>query len=219
VSPPPRIRGHATWRARRAGSQPGHPDRWTGVRRFPPIYPLACISVVLALSGCGSGGALTIAGSRSFAGVPNGGTLRSAMRRFGTPTRIYSPNPSGQVDCVAEWSRYGVQAIYQDFADAGDGEPCAPAGSFRLASVTLHGHWSTDTGLTLGDTVSRMSSLYPHARPRGCATDQPPSGVSWSLSRVADPLGGPGAFICTLAAVASHGRIVAFMMSNLGASE
>lgn len=175
--------------------------------------------MVLALSGCANDAALTINGSRSFAGVANGGTLQSAVRQLGPTTRLYSPDSGGQVDCVAEWTRYDVHAIYQDFADPGDGEPCEPASEFRLSSVTLRGRWSTNRGLRVGDPVSRISVLYPDARQQGCVTDQPPGGVTWSLARIADPLGGPGAYICTLAAVASHGRVVAFMMSNRGASE
>jgi hypothetical protein len=182
-------------------------------------YPLVGICVALAVCGCGDVSQHRIIGSSSFDGVANGGNLRDAVSQLGRPTQLYSPGAGTPVDCVAEWASDGVQATYQDLADLPEDQPCEPASEFRLVDVTLRGRWTTDRGLRVGDPVSRISIVYTGAKLNGCVTDELPGGVVWSLHRVKDPLGAPGSYICTLAAVASHGKIIAFTMSNRGASE
>ena len=164
------------------------------------------LALAVALLGCGgSGDDLVISSARSFAGVVNGGTLKSTLQRFGTPSQLYDPDQSGNVDCIAVWKRYGVEEhCLQDFA----AQPPSRARRrrvFRLSEVTLRGSWSTDRGLRIGDTVAKMFSLYRTTITRGCVTDRVPNGTSWSLERTADPLGGPGAHICTLGALADPG--------------
>lgn len=204
----PRTRSHRAGGARSATARAS----WRA-------YPLVGICVALAVAGCGGVSQLRIIGSNSFDGVANGGNFHDAVSRLGRPTQVYSPGAGTPVDCVAEWASDGVQATYQDLANLPEGRPCEPASEFRLVDVTLRGRWTTDRGLRVGDPVSRISIVYPGAKLQGCVTDELPRGVIWSLDRVKDPLGAPGSYICALAAIASHGKIIAFTMSNRGASE
>jgi hypothetical protein len=181
----------------------------------------ALISCVLILAGCGAGTGphLRIDGERSFDGMSNPGTLVQAIDRFGYPDRIYS-HAAEPMSCYATWREYGITALFQNWGAVGGDRPCMPTRAFRLSSVELRGAWSTDKGLTVGDPVGRLVSIYGITRSERCEDEVGArSTLAYTIDSVPDPLGGPGSRLCTLGAIVSGGKVRGFVMSNRGASE
>lgn len=152
-----------------------------------------------------------------FGGMSNPGSLQRATRIFGRPTTAFAD--SSPVDCDVRWDDLGIRALFQDFG-APSGQ-CQPQSQFNLSMVTLSGpRWVTAAGLRLGDSVAALRRDYPQApSPADCSVDTPLPPSSFRLGRVPDPLGGPGSYICTLAAVVSHGVVTEFVLSSAAASE
>jgi hypothetical protein len=161
---------------------------------------------------------LRIQGSDSFGGMPNPGTLRQAIARFGRPSSMQDDG-SG-VDCFVRWDALGIRALFQDFG-ATDSASCLPADAFTLSEASLTGsRWMTSTGVRIGDPLGQLRAAYPDAaHPADCVTDHVPDSSWWRLLRTPDPLGGPGSFICTLAAIVRDGRVAQFELSSSAASE
>lgn len=176
---------------------------------------------VLIVGGCGGSGGKTleISGDGSFAGMRNPGSLAEAIDRFGYPDEIYGRR-GDIVDCYASWNRYGIKGLFQNWGASPGGQVCAPRRDFALTSVDLRGKWSTDEGLAIGDPVKRMISVYGIRKGERCFDEVGRGGVlAWTIRSIGDPLGGPGARLCTLGAIVAKGKVAGFVMSNQGASE
>lgn len=162
---------------------------------------------------------LVIRGAESYGGVPNPGTLAQAMNRLGQPS-IMRGDSSG-VDCRVSWRSLGIDALFQNFGATAPQPPCRPAASFNLSDVLITGgRWITDTGVRVGDPVSKLLSAYPDAQsPADCVTDNIFTvGVRWRLRREPDP-NVMNSYICTLSALVNNGKVAGFELSNPGASE
>lgn len=181
-----------------------------------------CLSLlVCALAGCGSGSQpeLVIQGDESFAGVPNPGTLGEAIRLFGTPDELYATEPESNVMCRAEWKSDGIEAMFRNLAAEPFEPPCSPHKDFLLIGSRLSGEWQTDRGLRVGDGAVRVDQLYGDRKREPCYDMVDHEETGWTLMRVADPLGGPGAYLCTLGVVVVDGQLTGFLISSLAASE
>jgi hypothetical protein len=154
----------------------------------------------------------------SFGGMPNPSTLRRAIDRFGQPTVMRSDGSA--VDCAVRWDDLGIRALFQDFGATGT-VACRPEASYTLSYAFLSGpRWVTDRGVRLGDPLATLTHAYPHAvHPVACSTDSQMGPEWWQLASVADPLGGPGSYICTLAARVQRGIVTEFELSSTAASE
>jgi hypothetical protein len=189
------------------------------------FWALLVASLALsALMGCGSGGThdFIIEGDQSFGGMPNPGSLARAIQQFGFPDQLYNPNPQTRYSCIARWEDDGITAQFIDWGGVGDasGPPCTPRSQMILTGVVLHGNWETDSGLRVGDSLERVNKLYHPGAKGTCA------GGLWRrnlearmLERVADPLGGPGSYLCTLGVMTSRSAVTGFVMSSRAASE
>lgn len=162
---------------------------------------------------------LIIDGSRSFGGMPNPGSLQQAIDLFGAPASLQGDD--SRIGCTARWPELGIAATFANYGAARDGPACAPAKDFVLVEALLNGpRWITDRGLRIGDTVAKLQQQYPEAtHPPDCVGPGLTDPDLWRLERVADPLGGPGSYICTLAVVVRDQKVRTFELSSQAASE
>lgn len=107
------------------------------------------------------------AGAIAHLGVPQTCTLQ----RFGAdqpPAKNYSR---------ARWVALGATATFITYGLIPDGgDACSKPASVQLDALTLTGsRWRTDRGLQIGDPLSRLQRLYPHALPH--------NGTFWIVTR------------------------------------
>lgn len=185
------------------------------------VVSLWAILAVLALAGCGSGSEqeLVIQGDESFAGVPNPGTLDEAIQRFGPPDELYATEPESNVMCRAEWRPDGIKAMFRNLAAEPFEPPCSPHKDFLLIGARLSGEWQTDRGLRVGDGAELVEELYGDRKRERCYNVVDYEETGWILMRVADPLGGPGAYLCTLGVMVVDRQVTGFLISSRSASE
>lgn len=193
-----------------------------------PIRLLAILAVAaVGLLGCGSGSDAggqwqVIEGDDSFAGMPNGGSLAEAIERLGVPDDMFSPDSEDSHECIARWRELGVTAQFINWGtiNEGGGPPCQPQGELILIGATMHGDWETDAGLRVGDSIEKVEELYDPGAAETCGAGflelRTPARM---LDRISDPLGGPGAYICTLGVMTSDGEVTGFVMSSRAVSE
>lgn len=183
---------------------------------------LVCLGIALGgLVGCGTdvSGARSIEGDESFAGMPNPGSIGEAIERFGHPDEMFAPAESGSHECIARWHEEGIDAQFIEWGAIGEEvRPCQVRPNLTLTHVTLRGDWETDSGLRTGDGMARLEELYDPGPVGSCAGYVGPDEARM-LREVADPLGGPGSYLCTLGVVVAGGEVTAFVMSSLAASE
>jgi len=120
---------------------------------------LLCSIVVVAATPLTYTAKLDTAASPVLAGR-HIGTLTQAVRLFGRPDDVRRV-AGGQPMCLVSWRRYGLEMRFHT-AQAG------ACGSSELRSwwqVTMRAlRWHTRLGLHVGDSESKLSSLYPDAR-------------------------------------------------------
>ncbi|HEV2591157.1 MAG TPA: hypothetical protein VGU02_04620 [Gaiellaceae bacterium] len=103
-------------------------------------------------------GTLVVSGDQTVGGVAVGrGTLAQATARFGAPTSASAEG--GGVTCKVTWRPLGLTMSFLDFAN----HACRDGG-LVIATMTSRAHWRTSHGLRVGDAVTRLRALYPHAR-------------------------------------------------------
>ena len=84
--------------------------------------------------------------------------LSAAIRAYGQPT---SRSGGGEL-CRVRWADIGVRSRFQNF---GAVDSCqARHGLAQKAVVNGDRPWRTAKGLRLGDTIARLTRLYPRAR-------------------------------------------------------
>ena len=188
-------------------------------RCWQVLVSLCAALAVLVSAGCGSAPESVIQGDDSFAGMPNPGALDEAIRLFGPPDELYATEPDSNVMCRAEWKADGIEAIFRNLAAEPFEPPCAHRKDFLLIGATLSGKWQTDRGLRVGDGAERIDQLYGDRKRERCYDMVNREETGRTLMRVADPLGGPGAYLCTLGVMVAHGQVTGFLVSSRAASE
>jgi hypothetical protein len=86
-----------------------------------------------------------------------GPQLKDAEAVFGTPSSVRKLD---KMDCRAVWRSYGLSMALLDLDQTGD--PCRNGG-FVIGTMTARA-WHTVLGLKIGDTVTKLRQLYPHAQ-------------------------------------------------------
>jgi hypothetical protein len=128
--------------------------------------------------------------------------LGDARARLGAPSSVRRRVP----ECVASWRRLGLALAFLDLSGE---DPCR-AGALVRATITSRSNWRTAKGLRVGDSVSRLRSLYPSARHRRSI---PAWSGYWLVTRRACELGGFEPFPGLLARVRS-GRVTALVAAT-----
>jgi hypothetical protein len=123
-------------------------------------------------------------------------TLAQARAQYGAPPHV--ARGSDPSECAAKWPSVGLDLSFLSFG----GDACA-SGTLVYAVVSAH-VWRTDRGLRVGDTTTRLRSLYPRARPR--------AGGWWLVTRRACKEVGGQPF-AGLRARIGRGRVSAFVVS------
>ena len=122
------------------------------------VLAASVASVLSAVPAFAASPPYVIQGDRAVAGLQIGrGTLADARARFG-PTSSVRSRAAG-VECDARWSRLGLKLTLLDFS----GRACRD-GVLIGATVTNRSAWRTAVGLRVGDSVARLTRLYPRAR-------------------------------------------------------
>ena len=125
---------------------------WNGVAAPPPVPAPGAAFQGPLLVRTSAAGAGNLAGWRL-----RRETLAGGIARLGGPA---SRTPGGG-GCLARWPAVGAAILL-----AGGGDPCASdAAAVRWARVSSP-IWRTQRGLSPGDTVRKMRSLYPRAHKR-----------------------------------------------------
>jgi hypothetical protein len=158
-----------------------------------------------------------VVSDRTFDGLKNPGRLDDAIAHFGMPDEL--AGGSSSVDCHAKWRQPGVEALFQLWGAGSDTPPCKRTEPFLNSYARLTNRWKTDRGLAIGDPEARVRELYPDARRDTCGGPDGRGRPAWLLKQVADELGGPGSYLCTLGVETTDGKVVAFLLSSTAASE
>jgi hypothetical protein len=122
--------------------------------------------------------------------------LGAAIRAFGRPS---SRRGGGEI-CRVRWADLGVRITFQNF---GGVDSCEPSGGrAQKAVVGGDSRWRTAKGLRVGNSVARLTRLYPRARrtPRG-----------FRLAQGILPFGAPMPY-AVLGARVAGGRVRAFTL-------
>ena len=126
------------------------------------------------------------------------GTLSDATAEYGTPTSIHH-RPSA---CIARWRPLRLSMQFLSFT----GDPCV-SGVLVFATAASN-RWKTDRGLRVGNSKSRLLTLYPKAKAK-------PDG-RWLITRHACPDVGGNAFPGLKAQMGGAGaqrHVTAFVVS------
>jgi hypothetical protein len=126
--------------------------------------------------------------------VKQDGSLRGAVRALGPPSRVVS---TSNITCRVSWRRLGIA---MGFYNLGGADPCRPRYGRFSHAVARGAGWHTGRGLRVGDSVSRLRSLYPNARFRSDAQ----YGAGWWLVVRRTPFGGGGRYPGLLARIGDH---------------
>ena len=132
------------------------------------------------------------------------GSLAGAIRAFGAPTS--RRHMYGLGTCTAVWQRHGLTI---DFYNLGGRDACAPRFG-RFGRAFLRGdHWMTTKRLRVGDSLTKLRSLYPNALYRRGERYFWPAGY-WLLARTS--IYGDGGGYPGLLAQVSRGRVIGFQV-------
>ena len=125
---------------------------------------LAILAVAVALAG---GDVHVIQADKSAGGIRLGRSTPDDVRRlFGPAASARQPGASAQ-SCTRFWPQLGLEVEFFTF----ETQPCL-RGVALIVTVRSRASWRTALGLRVGDTATRLRSLYPRARLRGAGTDR-----------------------------------------------
>jgi hypothetical protein len=102
------------------------------------------------------------------------GKYAQSVQAFGRPSSRGTTYQSNI--CTVRWGALGLD---MDFVV--DLTPCKDIAQAGWYGATFYvRRWTADRGLRVGDTVTRMRKLYPHAKLK----DAPPTPPTWTLATV-----------------------------------
>jgi hypothetical protein len=110
------------------------------------------------------------------------GRYPAAVRAFGNPSLRTAGTGRQDNICIVRWGRVGLQMQFS----TGHADPCADSALARGTWVGARvdaGHWRTDNGLGLGDSLEKLRRLYPQA------TYRPGPPQAWQLLFVRGEVG------------------------------
>jgi len=115
------------------------------------------------------------AGPYFYWGKRDGGrAFKDAVAAFGAPSSRGQSEPRSRV-CSVRWESRGVDVDFVGAAGCADAELRRQSWWFGMR---LWGDdWMTDSGLRVGDTVTRIRELYPGSR----YVSKPPTPAYWEL--------------------------------------
>lgn len=124
-------------------------------------------------------------------------TLGDAVTVFGSP----SSRIEGRYACYVRWPRLGLRIDFVNYSVDARLPRCRDdVGLPQQAHMTGRGLWRTSKGLVIGDTLTRLRSLYPRATGHG---------ASWWLISIYSTVGTPGRGP-VLSAYVKGGRVASF---------
>ena len=125
-----------------------------------------------------------------------------AVFALGEPSSVTSAG----IPCTARWKRLGLRILFESFGgDEACGEAKAQYGVVKGPAGRRS--WRTQRGLRVGDSISRLRSLYPNARRKPGAR---------VVVYQDDPFIGDGSIITALI---RHKRVASFQLWLGGAGE
>jgi len=128
------------------------------------------------------------AGIASFE-TANDPTLAGAIRALGVPSSCRRV-PGFRSFASVTWRRLRLRMVFGTYGPIPAGGPCAAAGRIVLDSAFASGRrWRTRRGLRVGDSLTTLRGLYPHAYRRRFVRGLRPLDGWWlvvRLSRVPD---------------------------------
>jgi hypothetical protein len=143
-----------------------------------------------------------IQGDKVIGGARIGATVRQASARLGRPENLAKLS---RYECRATWQSLGLVAT---FVDLSTGDPCGAG--VLLGATARSADWRTGPGLRIGDPVTTLRRLYPHARLHA-ATPTAKAGY-WLVARRTCTEAGGNPYPGLLARV-GRARISAFVVS------
>lgn len=118
---------------------------------------LILAAAVIAVPAASAKPTFTIDRDVNVGGFKRDARIRQAFAVFGAPS---GRREEGFDRCTLTWRSHGV--TMETFYPQGNRDPCG-ADAYHVSTTVKDRRWKTTAGLRIGDTISRMRTLYKRA--------------------------------------------------------